>query len=185
MKKALAKVSRGWHEARRLRTFHLKSREDSRELDSTQRKSGSRPKLEETDGLKHTCLEGHPKPLSLLTKYFDSASCFISYACAHHASPALTSFCSASLPSSFLPQGLHTCYSSYLECLPSPIPYLHDWFICSQVSVKYHFCLSCLTPPSASHSVTLPCFSVFTALITCWNNLLLLLLTYLESESSN
>lgn len=112
-----------------------------------------------------------PKPLSLLTTYLDSASGSSSYAPAHHASPALISFCSASLPSSFLPQGLRTCYSSYIECLPSPIPYLHDWFICSQVSVKYHSCLSCLKQPSASHSVTLHCFSVFTALITCWNNL--------------
>lgn len=79
------------------------------------------------------------------------------------AAPAPTSFCSSDLPSSFPAQGLWTCYSVHLKCLPSPIPHVHDWFVCSQVSVKHHFCLSHWKQPSASHPalVSSPCFSVF------------------------
>lgn len=105
------------------RTSHLESKEDLWEPDGTWRRSGSKSKLEETDDLKHTWPEGHPKPVSLQTKYLDSPSCFILYACAHHVPAALSALCSANLSNLFLPQGLCTCYSIPLACLPSPIPY--------------------------------------------------------------
>lgn len=90
--------------------------------------------------------------LSILTQHPISSHTI--YACARHASPVLTSFCSSNLPSPFPYQGLCTCYSIHLECLPSLIPCVHDWFICSEVSIKCHFFfLSCLNQRSASHSL--------------------------------
>lgn len=120
--------------------------------------------------------------LSILTQHPISSHTI--YACARHASPVLTSFCSSNLPSLFPYQGLCTCYSIHLECLSSLIPCVHDWFICSEVSIKCHFFFSLVW--TNAQPATLCYITLFYCLYNTHHSLksFCFLLTYLESDSS-
>lgn len=133
-----------------------------------------------------------PDSRVILNLYHFSLSIFIQhpisshtkYACACHSSFALTFFSFSNLPSPFLSQGLCTCYSVYLECLLSHIPYFHDWVICSHTSIKCHF----FVYPIWNNSQPVICcyITLFYCVYSRHHSLksFCFLLTYLESDCS-
>lgn len=143
---------------RTLRTFHLEAPEDSRGLDGTQKRSGRNWWISNTPDCGAILGLCHFSPNILIQRPFSSLTACLCALCF----PCTNFFLLVRLAKLTPTSGPVYLLLCPLECLPSPTAHFHDWFTCSQVSVRHHFCLSRRKQPSAIHLVLA---SVFTKII--------------------